>query len=64
MVYSVLLSLASSKRMEDYTTLCNIIEEVCHPLMYDNNEELAGQCENKFKNLLKYDHFDIVNGKI
>lgn len=62
MVYSVLLTLASSQNEEDKRTLFKIIEEACHPLIYGGDKKLAQKTADKFNSLLEYDNFCIEDG--
>lgn len=62
MIYSVLLTLASSQNKKDKRTLFKIIEEACHPLMYGGDKNLAKKTADKFNNFLEYDNFFIKNG--
>jgi len=62
MVYSVLLTLASSRNKEDKRTLFKIIEGACHPLMYNGDKNLAKKTADKFNSFLEYDNFFIKNG--
>jgi len=62
MIYSVLLTLASSKNKEDRRTLFKIIEGACHPLMYGGDKTLAKKTVDKFNSFLEYDNFFIKNG--
>ncbi len=64
MVYIILISLSSSNAKDDYITLCNILEGACHPLSHDGNETTAIWYEKRFNKLLKYDHFEIIDGII
>jgi len=62
MIYSVLLTLASSRDKEDKRTLFKIIEGACHPLMYGGDKTLAKKTTDKFNSFLEYDNFFIKNG--
>ena len=62
MVYSILITLASSQKKEDKKTLLKIIEEACHPLMHNGDKELAKKTTDKFNNFLEYDNFFIDKG--
>lgn len=62
MIYSVLLTLASSRNKEDKRTLFKIIEGACHPLMYGGDKNLAKKTIDKFNSFLEYDNFFIKNG--
>ena len=62
MVYSVLLTLASSQNKEDRRTLFKIIEGACHPLMYGGDKNLAKKTTDKFNSFLEYDDSFIKDG--
>jgi hypothetical protein len=64
MINSVLLYLSSSKEIDDYKTLCTIIERACHPLTHNGDKDRATKYRNRFNNLLEYDNFIIENGKL
>jgi len=62
MIYSVLLTLASSQDKEGRRTLFKIIEGACHPLMYGGDKSLAKKTVDKFNSFLEYDNFFIKGG--
>ncbi len=64
MIFDVLQYLAKSDKPEDYQALCKIIEEPCHPLFHDGNENVANDYKNKFNKILKYDGFAVLNNKL
>ena len=64
MVYTILITLASSQKLQDQETLSKILEEAIHPLMHEGDEKIAKQYEDKFNSLLKYDNFVIKKGKL
>lgn len=64
MVNAVLQALAISENPKDFRTLYKIIEEACHPLAHEGNEEKAKEITNKFNSLLKYDDIYLEDGKL
>ena len=62
MIYSVLLTLASSQNKDDRITLFKIIEGACHPLMYGGDKILAKKTTDKLNSFLEYDNFFIKDG--
>jgi hypothetical protein len=62
MIYSVLITLASSRNKKDRRTLFKIIEGACHPLMYGGDKNLAKKTTDKLNSLLEYDNFFIKDG--
>lgn len=64
MVNTVLQTLATSENPKDFRILYKIIEEACHPLTHEGNEEKAKEITDKFNSLLKYDDIYLEDNKL